>query len=357
MEDKRLDKIFNQAIEYYEQGDLEASLEHFYLCLKLIENTEKKEIEENLLINIAQIYDEQGEIDKALRVYDLISLRHSSGAGDYGKAVLYEELNDYKNALIHYKKSLKVNPKNRDSLFFLANLYDVLGEYEKSVETYRKLLEFHPEDFMAYNNLGSIYEQAGDYVKAREALEKSIELEAEYFRSHFNLAITLERMEEDAKALKEYMIAKKLNPSYEDIYLNLSAFFIRRKEFPFAIEALKEGLENNPEAGNLYYNLAASYKELGLWENGIKALKKSLKFSPHILTFLLKDKQLRPLLERAFQKTKGDIILLPLSKLDKGSDYITEYLINNDYQDLNKDLDIEKDFEKLLNFLIKKFKL
>lgn len=355
MKEERLQQVLDQGMAYYQENDFESALEYFYLALKIIEKEDKVELEEVLLINIAQIYEEQDEKEKAFQVYDIISLRHDSGAGDYGKAVLYEDEGKYDLALEYYDKSLEKNPKNRDSLFFRANLLDVMGETEESIRAYQKLLEIHPYDFMTYNNLGSIYEQRGELEKAEKSFRKSIEIEAYYFRSHFNLAITLERMEEDEEALREYLLAEELNPEYENIYLNLSAYFIRRKEFPLAIDSLKKGLKNHPEAANLHYNLAASYSELGIWEKGVEALVKSLDCEPKILPFLINDQQMRPLLERAFKESSGDILFLPLSQLEDGPEMVSEFLLEKDYENLKNDFNFEEDFKDFLNFLRESF--
>ena len=62
----------------------------------------------------------------------------------------------YKEAENYYKKTLKINPKNIDALFLLANLYASIGENQKSKKYYLEALKINPyisEIYVNYANL------------------------------------------------------------------------------------------------------------------------------------------------------------------------------------------------------------
>ncbi|MDO5755881.1 MAG: tetratricopeptide repeat protein [Tissierellia bacterium] len=294
---EELNQLNELALSYYLSGNMKKALQLFYQALHFVDPEEDRQMEHNILINIAQIYDEVNQDKKAMTVYRWIYRRYGDPAGLYGMALIYEKNKNYGSALEYYHKAIEVDENYRDAIFFMANLYDMLGETEEAIRWYKDLIEKHPDDYMALMNLGAIYESRFQYEKAKELFCRSIDIEDGYFRSHFNLGIAYKGLGDYEKALRQYDIAKTLEPQYGDIYLNISAIYIEEEKYSSCEEILTEGIEQVPDEANLYYNRACVRLKLGKEKEAIDDGKKSVELNPEIRDYMAMDEDLEPIRE------------------------------------------------------------
>jgi len=52
--------------------------------------------------------------------------------------------NDYEEAIVHYQKSLKINPKKTECYYNLGNAYVILERYEEALECFEKTITADP---------------------------------------------------------------------------------------------------------------------------------------------------------------------------------------------------------------------
>ena len=105
-------------------------------------------------------------------------------------AGVYQEQGDYEKALEYYEKDLEIServlgsdhPSTATTYNNMAGVYKEQGDYEKALEYYEKDLEIsertlgndHPSTATTYNNMAGVYKAQGDYKKALEYLEKAL---------------------------------------------------------------------------------------------------------------------------------------------------------------------------------------
>lgn len=301
------------AMTYYLQQDYENALRILYEAIRTVDPMFDRDLEQMAMINIAEIYDEMNENEKALQIYSWIAKRYDAVEGLYGMAMIYEKRKEYDRALFYYHKAVEKDPGYQQAIFFLANLYDVMGKTDEAVYWYQKNISLAPDDFMAYNNLGAIYEGIGELDKALHCFDRSVALKDDYFRSHFNRGVVLKRLNRHDEAMAEYEKAERLNPSFSDVYLNMSALLIEQRAYQKSCDVLRRGTKSAEKKGNLYYNLACCQIHLGQEEEAKINLKKAFKEKPTLFDYFMVDQDV----EAVRQDILGDHYVKQITRQDK----------------------------------------
>jgi len=108
--------------------------------------------------NIALIYSDQGNIDKAIEAV---------------------------------KEARAANPDDMDLLLTEANFYIKVDQKDKFKELMEEAIQKDPNNPVLYFNLGVITADQGDTAKAKELYEKTVELDPNYSAAYLNLAALL----------------------------------------------------------------------------------------------------------------------------------------------------------------------
>lgn len=137
-----------------------------------------------------------------------------------------EELHQFEEAIVSFKKALEINPEDKDALINLGNCYMSLNDFEQSVKTYHDAIALDPVCVMSHYNLASAHHSAaqvfheegddlqahGHYKLARGEFEAAIRLNANYADAYFNLGICYQDEEDDENARLMYTKALELQP-------------------------------------------------------------------------------------------------------------------------------------------------
>jgi tetratricopeptide (TPR) repeat protein len=141
--------------------------------------------------NIAAVYDDQGDYDKALSWYEkalaiyekVLGKEHPDTGTTYNNiAVVYKAQGDYGKALEWYNKALaiwekvlgKEHPSTGTTYNNIAAVYKAQGDYDKALEWYNKDLAIcekvlgkeHPSTATTYNNIACVYDEQGNCGEA-----------------------------------------------------------------------------------------------------------------------------------------------------------------------------------------------
>ncbi|MCD6374343.1 MAG: tetratricopeptide repeat protein, partial [Caldisericaceae bacterium] len=84
---------------------------------------------------------------------------------DYYKGYIAHIMNDYKTALINYRKALQKHPENSHILLLQGLLFEEMNDLDKALEVYKKAMA-KDSAFSRYDKLGDIYLQTHKYQKA-----------------------------------------------------------------------------------------------------------------------------------------------------------------------------------------------
>ncbi len=90
----------------------------------------------------------------------------------------YEAFDDKKwdEALNAFNKAIKINPQNMEAYFYRGNVYDELGDYKTAIVNYNRAIKLNPIYIDAYLYRGFAYNNLGQLKKAMADIKKAAKL-------------------------------------------------------------------------------------------------------------------------------------------------------------------------------------
>ena len=229
--DWNLDQCFVDVLPYFETA---------VDVYKSFKNTCKIEMA-RLAFNIAKVYNEQCDYEKALAWYHkdlaisekVLGKEHPDTATTYNNiALVYSCQGDYGGALKWYRKDLAISEK-------------VLGKE-------------HPNTATTYNNIAGVYSRQGDYDLALEWYRKAL-------------------------AIREKVLGKE-HPSTATTYNNIACVYSRQGDYDLALEWYRKALaihekvlgKEHPDTASTYHNIAGVYESQGDYDGALEWYGKAL---------------------------------------------------------------------------------
>ena len=127
----------------------------------------------NAISNLAYIYFEKGEYEKAIKYYKEYQKIADNTDNYYWIAAAYDELEDYKNAKEWFLKSIKFD-KDGYSEERLGIIYKKEGNQKEALKWYSAAIE--KGNLWAYDSLAALYISMGDYKTADKWVRKGLEM-------------------------------------------------------------------------------------------------------------------------------------------------------------------------------------
>jgi len=186
--------------------------------------------------NIALIYIQQGEKDKAL-----------------------EAINNAKED----------NPDDPALLQAEADIYYEMGDTEKYDEIMQKIIKLQPNNPNLYYNLGVASEKNDKVEDAKKYYKKAIELNPEFVNAYINLSTAiLDKEKEIVKQMNELGMSNADQKKYEKLKEK------KRKYYEEALPYLKKAKKIEPNNIGVIQTLMNIYYQLGKSEKADKLRKK-----------------------------------------------------------------------------------
>lgn len=141
----------------------------------------------------------KGEFEKAIENFTKsIELKNDWEIPYFYRAVSYQALEEFDNAMIDYSKALSINDRMTDAYYNKAKIAlsrkDIPNpDINKAIEDLNKALELDEKFVDALFAMAAAYKKLGDYHKSLEYLEKLLEIEPQAVH---------------AKALKKLILTK-----------------------------------------------------------------------------------------------------------------------------------------------------
>ncbi len=134
-------------------------------------------------LNLAEAYDQAGEIQLALKHYEIAS-----------------RFSGWKQAFIHNK---------------MGKIYAGQGLYHQALEHFKKAFELNQREEEFFYNAGMAYFYLDDFKKAQDLFEESLKRNQDYAWSYYGFGLVYEKKGQRQKARQMFKQAYRLNPQFD----------------------------------------------------------------------------------------------------------------------------------------------
>ncbi len=207
----------NIANLYFMKGEYEKAVSHYQSAITLNPKQDWTSIVAQTLGYVQQnvIKNTDAAIEAFQAAYLLtpkeLDIYISLGSAFYDKE-------DYKNALIIYRRALELEPNNAKIHCNLGYLYWGMGELSEAVKEYELSIKNDPGYAIAHNNLGVIYlDDLAHIGQAANCFRAAINANPNYALAYYNLARSLSIKGEKVEAAKFFQIAYDINSITNEI--------------------------------------------------------------------------------------------------------------------------------------------
>ncbi len=284
----KFQNLILKAKKAYENKQLHDALEYYLEAEKMVIGCS------SLLIDIALIYDELKDYDKAESYYEkVLSFDEENSAAYYGLATIFDNLKQYDKAIAFYKEAIELDKYYYQAHFFLANIYDMMKETNLSIYHYERVIEIKPDYFYAYLNLGSIYESLDQNKKALSLFKKAETLNTDNHLLYFNYGVVYRKLNLIDLSIDNYLLSIEKSKNYAYAFLNLAIIFKDdRKDYQKAIEIYTMGINYHPKSAVLYYNRGCCYALIKDYKRAIDDLNNAISINHSLFEYMIKDEEL-----------------------------------------------------------------
>lgn len=244
----------------YEQGDVEAASGYFAKVIELdaLDNNNHYA----MMLNLAQLQQQQGKIDEALATYERFFEETGSEAAEpmmfHGQALLQAGRSQEAVELMERAIASSESPKPEWQAV-LMQAHAESGNATGAVQMAEQVAAARPDDKRAQLNLAAVYQQAGMGEKSAEVLEQlrtSGQLsEAAEYQQLYATYLNLDGHEQDAiDVINEGLDKGALEPGY-NAYVALGQAYYFSDQTEAAIDAYRKAAPLDDDGGS-YLNLA-----------------------------------------------------------------------------------------------------
>ena len=231
----------------------------------------------------ASLFSQLRDAKNAIKNYNLAI--EASGDEDLDDIYLdiameYQNLGNFKEAIVILKTALMVNSENEGALYEIAFCYDQLGDYSLAIECYTQFIDENPFSFTAWYNLGNAYSKIENFEKAIWAYDYSILINSNFGPAHFNLANAYLSKEKFYKAIEHFNECMRIDGDDATAYCYIGECYEQLNELELSKHHYKRSLELAPMFSEAWLGLGIIEDLEGNTNEAIILIEKALEFDP-----------------------------------------------------------------------------
>ena len=182
---------------------------------------------------------------------------------------------DRANAVKKLKRALtETDVRSPEPYHELAEAQVKLGQRRDALISYRKALKLDAAFVQAHNNLGNLLADMGRTREAIQHLREAIALDPLAADVYSNLGLALIDLGEHEKAEEAFRKGTQADPMYAEAHLNLGSALFRKGLFTQAREEFERTLAIDPGMANARNNLGLALLALGDRDEAARQLKR-----------------------------------------------------------------------------------
>lgn len=230
---------------------------------------------------MAVMYDDLGEVDKAIQEYKRAAKNdYENTVIHLNLAVSYLKKNRIDKAVEELNTSVRLDPEAVEPhavLAFLYSLQNMRGEANREYETALKnASKLNPQNIEIYRNLGLLYLRQKKLDAAERMYRLILEVSYSDPEAHFYLANIYEQRGDKQGVEEELKKSLESKPNYAEALNYLGYFYVEEnKNLDAAETMIKKALESEPYNGAYIDSLGWLYYKTNKLGEAITALSRA----------------------------------------------------------------------------------
>ena len=233
-----------------------------------------------------QQYDDEGNIDEAIRLYEeaigidsTYALAYAGAGFAYARKYFFvRDIALFDQANVYTDRALELNDALAEVWVAAGRVRLDSGKLEEGRAALERAIEIDPESYEANRRLGYAHRLAYDYEKARTFYEKAIAIQPNYWEGYTSMGNLLGTEGRYEEAIASYEKAAELVPANSFVQTTLATQYFNNGDTLKCIEALERSIELNPNA-LAYNNLGITLRIAHLYDRALDAFKKAVALS------------------------------------------------------------------------------
>jgi len=263
---------------YEKRGDMYYTNKNY----KKAEADYKKAVELNTkrgltYYNLAEI-QHKTDIDAAIINYKkttVLSPKNSKAFKKLGN--IYYNKKKYNESISYLGKAVALEDYSKETLKKIADSYFKLEKYNEAEKAYSKVLKiYHLRDKELYSRRGQCYVEQKKYVLAVKDFNKSIAYDRSYVDAYFHRAYANSKLNKEKLAVRDFTKALQLNPKCYRAYEKRGKYYFETQKYKLALTDFNAAIKNNPKPdAKTIYMRGACYSNISNMKAACIDLKKA----------------------------------------------------------------------------------
>lgn len=187
---------------------------------------------ESVVLNLARLYAESGNIAQAAKVIEAIPESARSSKMEFALGAAYDQLKQPKDAIAAYQRAADMEPGNTHTMTALAQALLSNGQLDEALKVYRNLAQVNPDDVDPLIRMSEIQRRQGKYEDALATVNKAIQKNPDSLEAGYNKGLLLDVLGRYDDAVKEFQhmvdLTSHANGAYTAQEKNNRGVFLER---------------------------------------------------------------------------------------------------------------------------------
>jgi tetratricopeptide (TPR) repeat protein len=218
----------------------------------------------------AMLWQDQKQIDKALRDYDqVLRLDPNRGWIYNDRGILHFEQKDYEKALADFDQAIRLEPTNANFYNNRGTLRRARKVYDLAVADFSEAIRLYPEYIYAYYNRGLTQADRKEYDLAIADFNEVIRFDPHDAVAYYNRGLAWSAKEQFDGAIRDFDRAIELDKKLSFVYRDRGTARAARKEYDQAIADYDQALRLSPKSARTYYQRGLARVEIKQFDKAL----------------------------------------------------------------------------------------
>ncbi|MFM7814272.1 MAG: tetratricopeptide repeat protein [Flavobacteriales bacterium] len=255
--------------------------------LKSIEQIDRSE---EVLLTMANVYSQQREHEKAIRILTQVL---QSGSSDFRDEIYleiafeYQNIERYDRALETLLEAIEKSPDNEVVIYELAYVFDVTERLAESIEFFQEFLVKRPYSMPSWFNLGNAYQKANQLDEAIECYEYAIAITDDFTPAYFSKAHALFKLERYQEAIAVFEETYAHEMPQASVYCHIGECFEKLNQHDKALFYYRKSIETDQHFADAYLGTGITLDLMQKTQEGLIYVERAIELEPDNVDYRL----------------------------------------------------------------------